>query len=61
MAAQRRNERRERLIQLLAERLHTTPQEVARRFPFLGDLELDVDSLDVEELALELEEEFGEG
>jgi acyl carrier protein len=60
MAAQRHNKNRERLIQLLAERLQIAPQEVAERFPFVDDPELDMDSLDVEELALELEEEFGE-
>lgn len=48
---------RNRVIQLLAERLGIPPEQVADQFPFID--ELGVDSLDVEELALELEEEFG--
>ncbi|MBC8352588.1 MAG: hypothetical protein H8E66_11400 [Planctomycetes bacterium] len=57
MPSERDKAKRERIIQLVAGRLGVPPDQIAQRLSFIEDL--DVDSLDVEELAIELEEEFG--
>ena len=52
----------DQLIQILSRRLGISRQEVVERFPFLRDFDVaDFGSLDLEEFALEIEAEFGEG
>lgn len=52
--------KRDRIIRIVAERLGVSEQVLRNRigFDFLRDVS--IDSLDVEELILELEEEFGD-
>ena len=61
MGARDEETKRDRLIQLISERLGIPPDEVVERSPFIEDLDLVIDMLDLEELALEIEDEFGDG
>lgn len=59
MSSERDKVRRERMIEFIAEKLGASREAVASRMPDLDGIA--VDSLDVAELALLIEEDFDDG